>query len=218
MERLKIFERALLKKQLGAIGMIVILDIIYLILSPFYGHLSFLGVCAIILLINMLSTCFLYHALLLSKGEVNFELNTEKIVYYPITRTNYLRSKYAKTIILLCIQLILTNLCLWLGEFTARGEMDQARYIGCNLLVCISILSTSGIILIVMHYKPLSIYLSLFIYYPLILLAKGMEYIHYHPELLAFDELVLALLCATFTFVLWLLFLLLGIRIFEKVS
>jgi hypothetical protein len=218
MNRLKIFDRALLGKQIGGIGLIVILDVICLIFSPFYGRMSFIGVSSIFLVTNILGTCFLYHSFLIVRGDMRFELNTEKIVYYPTTRAQFLMNKYAKTLIYLVVQLMLTNICLWLGSFTAHGEMDRSRYLGCNLLVFISILCTSGVILLVMHLMPMGIYFSLISYYPLSLLAKGMKLVHQQSGWFDYGETSLSLICAIFTFVLWLLLLWLGVKIYERVD
>ncbi|MDF2905628.1 MAG: hypothetical protein K0R34_949 [Herbinix sp.] len=218
MDRLKVFDRALFARQIGGISTIVILDVICLIFSPFYGRMRFVTVGGIFLFINMLNTCILYQNFLLSRGEDGFELNTEKIVYYPTTRQRFLINKYSKTLLLLIIQLLLSNVCLGFGNLSTRGEMNDSRFYGVNLIVLVGILTTSGAAILVMHLIALGIYLPMLLFYPLHLLAKWLEHIYYQLQPTVFTELTLTISVAAIAFILWLILLPIGVKIYEKVN
>ena len=66
MNRLKVFDRALLEKQIGGIGSIVIIDVTYLITGVFFGFMDFQSLFMWILFANMLATCILYHSFIVS--------------------------------------------------------------------------------------------------------------------------------------------------------
>lgn len=218
MDRWKVFDRALFEKQIGGIGIIVILDVVYLITGVFFGRMEFELLCNFILLINMFNTCILYHNFIVSRGDMKFELNTEKIVYYPTTRTQFLLNKYAKTLIFLVIQLILNTASLGLGYFGCHGELDQSRIISSFLMVLISILFTSGVAIIVMHLMPLGIYLSLLLYFPLSFLAGWLEQLPAKSDSILLNEYVAAGYIGLITIIVWMLLLWIGVKIYEKVS
>lgn len=218
MDRLKVFDRALFVRQIGGIGMIVGLDVICLIISPFYGQMQFSTVGGILLFINMLNTCILYQNFILSRGEIGFELNTEKMVYYPTTRQRFLMNKYSKTLIFLLIQLILTIVCLGFGKLSLRGEMDNDRFLYGCLFVVIGILCTSGTAILVMHLTPFGIYLPMLLFYPLLLLIRRLEQLQEQLKPEVMNEIALALSIAAIAFLLWLLLLGIGVKIYEKVT
>lgn len=218
MDRLKYFDRALFGKQVGGIGMIVILDVICLIFSPFYGRMPFVTVGGILLFINMLGTCILYQNFILSRGESGFELNTEKMVYYPTTRQQILLNKYAKTLVLVVIQLLLTLVCLGFAKLSSRGEMANGRFLSGCLMVFIGILCTSGVAILVMHLTPYGIYLPMILFYPLHLLMKWLEQLRGQWKPGNYNDVTFTLLMAGIAFVLWLLLLRIGVKIYEKVA
>ncbi len=218
MNRLKAFDRALFGRQIGSISMIVILDVICLLIGPFFGQMSFMNVSNVLIVINMLNTCFLYHSYIVTMGDTNLELVTEKIVYYPTTRGRFLWNKYIKTLPFVIVQLLLAAACLELGYMTSNWKMDTSRFIGGILVALISILLTSGTILLVMHFTPLGLYAALLLYYPITLLARAMEYIHSQLSLTQMDEIGFAFLAAGGVFAIWLLLLWLGVKIYEKIS
>jgi hypothetical protein len=218
MNRLKAFDRALFGRQIGAISIIVILDVICLLICPFFGQMSFISFSNVLIIINMLNTCILYHSYIVSMGDTSLELITEKIIYYPITRGRFLWNKYIKTLIFVVIQLLLTAACLGLGYMTSNWEMEPSRWVGGFLMVYTSILLTSGMAVIVMHIKSLGLYLSLLLYYPLTLIAKAMEHIHSQLNLNQMDEVGLAALVAVGIFIIWILMLWLAVKIYEKIT
>ena len=217
MNRLKVFDRALLGKQIAGNGMIVIIDINCLIVGVFWGLMELKVLISFILITNILGTCILYHSFILSQGDMGMELNTKKIIYYPTTRYQYLLNKYAKTIIFLLIQLILTLACLGLGYFGNRGNMETERVVISLLTVTISILLTSGTAILVMHAMPLGIYLPMILLIPLISLtgriqelSEQNQYFHEHIG-------VVSALIIMITAVLWGVLLWIGVKIYEKV-
>lgn len=123
MNRLKAFDRALFGRQIGPISIIVILDVICLLIGPFFGQMSFMTSSNVLIVINMLNTCFLYHSYMITMGDTSLELMTEKIVYYPTTRGRFLWNKYIKTLMLVIIQLPVWVWGLWVlaARWTAAG-------------------------------------------------------------------------------------------------
>ncbi|MHB8130669.1 MAG: hypothetical protein ACYDEX_16890 [Mobilitalea sp.] len=218
MNRLKVFDRALLEKQIGGLGIIVIIDVTYLVSGVFFGFMDIQTLFMWILFANMLATCLLYHSFIVSRGDMRFELNTEKIVYYPTTRFQYLLNKYAKTLIFVIIQWIITIFCLVLGYFGNKGEMDSSRIIGGMLMVYIAILMTSGISILVMHTMPLGIYLSMLLYFPLIYFARMLEKILEMKMYNLGNESFAILLIGLITTAVWVLLLWIGVKVFERVT
>lgn len=218
MNRLKVFDKALLEKQVGGIGSIVIIDVTYLVSGVFFGFMDFQTLFMWILFANMLATCLLYHSFVVSRGDMRFELNTEKIVYYPTTRFQYLLNKYAKTLIFLVIQWVITMFCLGLGYVGNKGEMDDSRIIGSMLLVYIAILLTSGLSILVMHTMPLGIYLSMLLYFPLIFFARILEKILEMKMYNIGNESFAILFIGLITTMLWACLLWIGVKVFERVT
>jgi len=218
MNRLKVFDRALLEKQIGGIGIIVIIDVTYLISGVFFGFMDFQTLFMWILFANMLATCRLYHSFIVSRGDMRFELNTEKIVYYPTTRFQYLLNKYAKTLIFLIIQWFITMFCLVLGYFGNRGEMDSSGILGSMLMVYIAILLASGVSILVMHTMFLGIYLPMLLYFPLIFLVKILVKILEMKMHNLGNETLVILLIGLITTMLWVIQLWIGVKVFERVS
>ncbi len=216
MNRLKAFDRALFGRQIGAISIIVIIDVICLLIGPFFGEMSFMNMSSVLIVINMLNTCFLYHSYIVTMGDTSLELITEKIVYYPTTRERFLWNKYIKTLIFVIVQLLLAAVCLGLGYMTSNWEMDTSRLIGGLFVVYTSILITSGVIILVMHITPLSLYAALLLYYPLTLISKTMENIHSLLNLTLIEETGFVVLVAGGIFIFWILMLWLGVKIYEK--
>lgn len=198
--------------------MIVILDVICLIFSPFYGQIRFEAVSGVLLFINMLGTCILYQSFLLSRGEYGFDLNTEKIVYYPTTRKRFLINKYSKTLIFIIIQLTLTILCLGLGKLSSRGEMENSRFLNGCLIVFIGILITSGVSILVIHLTPFGVYIPMILFYPLLTLMIWLESLGEQRKLTEYYQVALSLSIAAIAVLLWLLLLWVGIKIYEKVA
>lgn len=215
MNRQEAVDRALFGRQLGGIGMIVLLDVGCLCIGTFFGQMSFMSISRVLIIINMLNTCFLYHSYLVTMGDTSLELITEKLVYYPTTRGQFLWNKYKKTLIFLVVQLLLAAVSLGLGAMSSHGEMDSSRLIGGCLLVYSSILLTSGMIILVMHFTPLGLYAALLLYYPLTLMARAMEYLHSQPGITQTAEIGLGMLAAFGVFILWLLMLWLGVKIYH---
>lgn len=218
MERHKIFDKALLARQIGGNGIIVIADTIYFISGVFFGFMSSQTLFRYILFVNMFVTCILYHNFILSMGELSFERNTEKIVYYPTTRLHFLMNKYAKTLILLLIQLILTLTCLGLGYIGSRGGIGSSKLLVSLLLVYISILLTSGTIIIVMHVMPLGIYLAMLLYFPFLLFTPAIEGIFSGPYESTGKLLLYAFPVLLITAALWLALLWLGKAVYERIN
>lgn len=218
MDRIKPFDRAWLGKQIGGIGMIVVLDVFFLIFSPFYGQMPVPTVAGIILLVNMLNTCILYQTLLLSRGETGFELITEKIVYFPTTRQRFLWNKYVKTLPYLLIQVLLAMLCLGIGGLAARGAMNDRLFLYGGLTVLIGIMSTSGMAILFIHLAPAGIYLSMLFYYPLYLLVKWLEPVEAGRWFTNTWNITLVLSIAGMFMLLWLLLLCIGVRLYERIN
>ncbi len=218
MDRLKVVDRALFVRQIGGISMIVIMDVIYLVISPFYGRMEFDTVGGIILFVNMLNTCILYHNFLLSRGESGFELNTEKIVYFPTTRPRFLLNKYSRTLVFLLIQILLTLVCLWLGRFAVRGEMESRCFLYGCLFVLIGVLATSGAAILLMHLAPWGLYLSMLLFYPLMLHNRQLEQFTSQFILTGSNEIIYVIQIIAIAFTLWLLLLGIGVKIYEKVT
>lgn len=216
MNRLEAFDRALFGRQIGTISIIVIIDVICLLIGPFFGKMSFMNMSSVLIMVNMLNTCFLYHSYIITVGDTSPELITEKIVYYPTTRGRFLWNKYIKTLMFVVVQLLLTSACLGLGYLTSHWEMDTSRFIGGFLLVYTSILLTSGMVILVMHFAPLGLYAALLVFFPLTLIAKAMEHIHTKLNLAQVEEWGFAAIASAGIFVIWILMLWLGIKIYEK--
>jgi hypothetical protein len=218
MDRLKVFDRALLGKQIGGNGLIVIADTVYLITGVFFGMMEFQALCRVILFINLFVTCVLYHNFIVSKGNMKFELNTEKIVYYPTTRYRFLLNKYAKTLILLVIQFILTMACLGLGYFGNRGHIEASRIIAGLLLVYVGILLTSGTAILVMHLMPFGIYLSMLLYLPLMLFSIALEkLLNGRLTVFGWNSVIIVSAIVLTILILWMLMLWVGKIIYEKI-
>ncbi len=218
MDRVKVFDRALLGKQIGGNGIIVIIDVTYLITGVFFGQMDFTLLYRWVLAVNMLATCILYHNFIVSRGDMCFELNTEKIVYYPTTRFQFLINKYAKTIIFLVIQLSITLACLGLGYFGSRGGISNSQVIESLLVVYIGVLLTSGVAILVMHTMPLGIYFSMLLYYPLTLFAGSLEKILNKNSQNVGSVYAGVLLIVVLIAIIWLFLLWVGGKIYEKVS
>ncbi len=218
MERHKVFDKALFAKKIGGNGIIVITDTIYLISGVFFGFMKAQSLFNYIIFVNMFITCILYHNFVVSRGDINFELNTEKIIYFPTTRLHFLMNKYAKTLILLIIQLIITLACLGLGFVGKHGDFAIGKQIASLLLVVISILLTSGMIVNVMHVMSLGIYLAMLLYIPLMLFTPVIERIFCRQNV--FDgKLIFIIFSILFiTVALWLFFLWLGKIVYEKIN
>ncbi len=216
MNRLKAFDRALFGRRIGTISSIVILDVICLLIGPFFGQMSFMNMSSVLIVINMLNTCFLYHSYIIAMGDTSLELITEKIVYYPTTRGRFLWNKYIKTLIFVAVQLLLATSCLGLGYLASNWVMDISRFIGGLLLVYASILLTSGMAILVMHFAPLGLYAALLLFYPLTLMAKALEHIHSQLNLTQSKEAGFAVITAAGIFIVWILMLWLGVKIYEK--
>lgn len=216
MNRLNAFDRDLIGRRVGTIGMIVILDVFCLLIGPFFGQMSFMSMSSVLIVINMLNTCFLYHGYIITSNDTGLELITEKIVYYPTTRGHFLWNKYIKTLIFVAVQLLLTLICLELSYLTSNWEMDTSRFIGGILMVFTSILLTSGMAILVMHITPLGLYAALLLFYPLTMIARAMEYFHSQINPTLTEEMGFAVMIAAGLFIVWLLLLWPGIRIYEK--
>jgi hypothetical protein len=218
MDRLKVFDRALLGKKIAGNSLIVITDTIYLIAGVFFGSMKVETLYGFILFTNMFVTCVLYHNLIVSRGDMEFELITEKIVYFPTTRIRFLWNKYTKTLIFLLIQETLTLVCLGLGYYGNRGHMDSIRIIGSLVLVYAAILLTSGVSILVMHTMPLGIYLSMLFYVPLYLLEDQYEKII--SGKLQMIEGIFPSVFALFIMIalLWLILFWIGNKVYEKIN
>lgn len=216
MDRTKLFERTLLGKQVGGNGLIVILDTIYLVSGVFFGRMEYTTFIKYVLLINMLGTCILFHNMVISRGELSFELNTEKIVYYPTTRLQYLLHKYAKALIFACIQSGITLIGFWFGYYGNRGQLDWERMIGGLLTLTISILLTSGFSVVSMHLMPMGIYLSLLLYLPLSFGAAFLHNLLYENQYIFHSVLVTIYLLLLSVILLWGVLLWLGLKVFER--
>jgi len=218
MERLKEFDRALLGKQIGGNSAIVILDTVYFISGVIFGQIHLEALLQYVLFMNMLTTCILYRNFIVSRGELNYELNTEKIIYYPTTRLQFLLNKYAKTLFFLCIQLVITLLCLGLGYYGNMGRMDAIRILASLVVVILGVLVSSGTAILVMHITPLGVYLTMLLYLPLF---YGMSYL---GKILSQESLITmnapVILCAMTIVVilLWMASLFAGVKIYEKVN
>lgn len=218
MDRLKVFDKALYAKQIGGNGIIVIADTIYLVTGVFFGMMSFQSLCSFILAVNMFTTCILYHNFIVSIGDMGFELNTKKIIYYPTTRLQFLLNKYAKTLIFLVIQLSLSLACLGLGYLGSRGGMPGSTAIGGLLMVYISILLTSGVSIVVMHTMPMGIYLSMILYFPLFLFSGVLEKLLTLKAYTIGNIYLTVFLIILVTTALWLALLWIGKLVYEKIS
>jgi hypothetical protein len=214
----KTFDVALYNKQIGGNGIIVIVDVSYIIAGVFFGRINLQLLFFILLVVNMFTTCILYHNFLISRGDMCFELNTEKIVYFPTTRYYFLWNKYAKTMIFLIIQEIITLACLGLGYLGSQGQVDQYRVLGSMLIVFIGILLTSGVIINVMHAMPLGIYFAMFLIFPLIYLIKYLDKVLVTRTFIL-DNLYLTITVIVFiTIIIWLLLLWLAGKVYEKIK
>lgn len=217
MNQLKVFDRALLGKQIAGNGFIVIVDIIYLIAGVFFGSMELRSLLSFILICNALTTCILYHNFLVTKGDTNLELMTRKVLYYPTTRYQFLWNKYAKTLIFLMIQLILSLVCFGLGYYGNRGSMELGRVITGLLGVYMSILLTSGVAILLVHTMPLAIYLSIVTVIPLLPFLSWLHNRIGWREITGNELLALGLvMCITAS--LWLALLWIGGKVYEKVN
>ena len=179
--------------------------------------MEFFSLLMLISCINILATCVLYHNFIVSRGNLCFELNTEKIVYFPTTRKKFLRNKYIKTIFFLSIQLLLTLACLGLGYMGSHGQVDITRVLVSLLLVFISILLTSGTAIQVMHITPLGIYIATFLFFPFVLLNKYVVKMYDLHLYLGGSLYYTLLLIGVATVILWFLLLWIAGKIYEKV-
>ncbi len=218
MDRLKVFDRALLGKKVGGNSAIVIIDTIYIISGVVFGRMFFLPLLRYVLLVNILVTCILYQNFIISRGDMKLELITEKIIYYPTTRFQFLLHKYAKTLIFLLIQVCITLVSLYFGYYGNRGQLDIIRVIGCLMTVFIGVLLTSGTCLLVMHTMPLGVYLAMILYLPLFLGMGIFEKVLIGEAYVLVSIPVTLFLIVIMVMLLWMLLLWIGVKIFEKVG
>lgn len=177
MNRQILFDNALFTKHIGSIAIMIIIDVCYFISSVSFGVMELKSLLMAISFVHSILTCILFHIFLISRGELNFELITEKVAYFPTRRVDFLKSKYIFTINLIIIQLVLTTICLGIGNLGSCGMVDSKRILACILMVVISILLTSSCILLLMHINPFAIYLSLLISLPLSYVSKLIAYL-----------------------------------------
>lgn len=175
MNRVKVFDGVLLQQQIGGIFWLVVINVMYLLFGCFFSYAPFHIIARYIIIENMLVTCLLLHNFMITRGDMKLELITEKIVYYPTTRYQFLWDKYVKVLKLTLIQLVLTGLCFVFANLVAKGAMNLKNLWGYCMLVLISCLIASGIALITMHFFSMGIYLSLFLAFPLWFLGKVTE-------------------------------------------
>lgn len=177
MNRQFLFDNALFTKHIGSIAMMIIIDVCYFISSVSFGMVELKSLLMAISLVHLILTCILFQILIISRGELNFELITEKVTYFPTRRVDFLKSKYIFVINLLIIQLVLTTICLGIGNLGSHGMVDSKRVLACVLMVVISILLTSSCIILIMHINPFAIYLSLLMSLPLSYVSKLIVYL-----------------------------------------
>lgn len=218
MDRLKLFERSLLGKQVGGNGLLVIIDTVYLVSGAFFGQMDYLFLLRYVLFVNMLVTCILFQNLIVSRGEIAFELNTEKMVYYPITRLQYLLNKYAKALLFLLLQSSITLVGLWFGYYGNRAQLDMERIIGSLLVLMISILLTSGVSIISMHTMPMGIYLSMLLYLPLSYAAPWLQGILYENNYLIYNLFMTIGIILLGVILIWLFLLWIGVKVYERIN
>lgn len=218
MNRWKLFDRALIEKQIGGISLIVIINTIYLITGVFFGNMSFQVLFRFVLLVNMIVTCILYHSFIISMGDLKLELITEKIVYYPTTRFQFLLNKYIKTAKFILIQLFITILCLILGYYGSRGQIDNRDIIGTLMTVCISIMLTSGVTLLVMHRMPFGVYLPMLLYAPLAVCDTFFQKLLWEQINGRVNLLITIFVILTITTLIWFILLWIGTKIYEQVN
>jgi hypothetical protein len=204
------FDLALFTKRIGSIWAMVGIEISYIIFGVFFGIVEMKHLFTVISIVQILLTCMLFQIVTISQGELLLELNTEKAIYFPTTRLNYLKSKYLITILLLCFQTLITFICLGLGYLGNRGHLGMDYVVGSLLVVLINVLFSSGIIILVMHMNPITVYLPLVLTLPLNLISNGIIY------LLNQKYYNILFLVAIFSVFLWILMLHVGNYIYEK--
>lgn len=205
-----IFDQSLFKKRIGSIWTMISIDICYIIIGPFFGIIGMKQLFSIISVVHILLTCMLFQIFTISQGEFILELNTEKSIYFPTTRLNYLKSKYLVTLLFLCFQILITLICLGLGYLGNKGHLDLDYVIGGLFILLTNILFTSGIITLVMHINPMAIYVPLILSLPFILISNGVIY------LLKQDYYNVILIMALISVLLWIILLFLGKYIYER--
>lgn len=217
MQNQRMFDKALLYKHIGGNGTIVIIDVCYLISSVSFGLGDLHTILTWVFVANMLATCVLFQSFIISMGDGGLELNTEKIIYFPTTRYQFLWNKYAKTLLFLLIQIVYTIPCLGFGYLGNRLHMNKVRVVGILLMVVLGIILTSGIAILVMHISPYTVYLPMLFVFPIALITKpwvnklDKMFIGW-KELIIYVSIILVLISAV-----WLLLLWLGGKIYEKI-
>lgn len=204
------FDLALFTKRIGSIWAMMGIEISYIIFGVFFGIVEMKHLFTVISIVQILLTCMLFQIVSISQGELLLELNTEKAIYFPTTRLNYLKSKYLITILFLCFQTFITFICLGLGYLGNRGHLGMDYVVGSLLVVLINVLFSSGIIILVMHMNPITVYLPLVLTLPLNLISNGIIY------LLNQKYYNILFLVAVFSVFLWILMLHVGNYIYEK--
>ncbi len=175
MKKMLDFDLLKLKNDFTNISLIVTSEIFYLLIIAISFVLNIKVSYYAMVILSIIMTTSIMYKLILSLEEKRFELIYEKIIYYPIFKKYFFKSKLLIMFYFMVFQNLYLSFCLAIGTAINGEKLELKKWLISIIITCISILSTSGLIILLSGKTKNALFVSMF---TLSIMVVSIEYIN----------------------------------------